>query len=266
MRAVILAAGYGTRLEQDLRNDCSGQFSHLIGVPKPLLPIGSCPLITHWIQAFDQTREIRSIVVVVNDLHKKLYEKWRETLPKKVEIVSDGSCSNDERSGAVACMLVGMQQCNEDTIFVAGDTLLKKNFSLGALIDKFKVLRQQEPGTCLVLSAPVSEENVSKHGILEVEDSGRVTRFLEKPPSSITSSRLQCPCFYIISSESLRHLKNFLEETREKPLNVRDATGLFIAKLIHQAPVYAYHVERRYDVGGLRSYVECNQEFISECH
>ncbi len=41
MRALVLAAGYGTRLEKDLRSDSSGRFSHLLGLPKPLLPIGS---------------------------------------------------------------------------------------------------------------------------------------------------------------------------------------------------------------------------------
>lgn len=48
------------------------------------------------------------------------YEKWAETLQRKVVIVSDGSMSNDERSGAVACMMVGVQECKEDTLFIAG--------------------------------------------------------------------------------------------------------------------------------------------------
>ncbi|MPC65058.1 hypothetical protein E2C01_059182 [Portunus trituberculatus] len=103
MRAVLLAAGYGTsnqpvgnsflllcippyttdsvgpthptdcsRLKRDLQNDTSGQFSHLVGTPKPLLPIGGLPLISHWIKAFDQVPEITSVVVVTNDLHKPL--------------------------------------------------------------------------------------------------------------------------------------------------------------------------------------------------
>lgn len=58
------------RLERDLRNDKSGQYSHLVGTPKPLLPVGGIPLITHWIRAFDQVPKITSVVVVVNDLHK----------------------------------------------------------------------------------------------------------------------------------------------------------------------------------------------------
>lgn len=41
MKAIILAAGYGTRLARDIENDSSQQYKQLLGVPKPLLPIGN---------------------------------------------------------------------------------------------------------------------------------------------------------------------------------------------------------------------------------
>uniref|UniRef100_A0A0P4W351 Nucleotidyl transferase domain-containing protein n=1 Tax=Scylla olivacea TaxID=85551 RepID=A0A0P4W351_SCYOL len=261
MRAVLLAAGYGTRLECDLQNDASGLFSHLVGTPKPLLPIGGMPLVTHWIKAFDQVPEITSVVVVTNDLHKPLYQTWADGLARHMRIVSDGSTSNEERSGAVACMEIGAAGSQEDILFVAGDTLLPSDFSLKTLVSKFKALHDHEKEACLVLSAPVSEKNVSKHGIIEVEERNRVTQFLEKPQPQDTTSRLQCPCVYLMSSESLHHLQNFLEENRNAPLSCRDATGMFIGSLIHRAPVFAHHVTHRYDVGGLQSYLQCCQDF-----
>ena len=68
MKAVILGAGYGTRLERDLKNDTSAQFSHLIGVPKALLPIGPFgdALISHWVEALKRVAEITEIIVVVS--------------------------------------------------------------------------------------------------------------------------------------------------------------------------------------------------------
>ncbi|XP_050724705.1 uncharacterized protein LOC127002685 isoform X4 [Eriocheir sinensis] len=214
MRAVFLAAGYGTRLDRDLQDDESGQYSHLVGTPKPLLPVGGLPLVTHWIRAFDQVPKITSVVVVVNDLHK----------PR--------------------------------------DTLLPKDFSLNTLVDKFESLRAHDEKACVVLSAPVAEENVSKHGIIEVGEGDRVINFLEKPDPQDTTSRLQCPCVYLMSSGSLQHLKDFLEETRTKPLSCRDAPGLFVGVLIQRAPVFAHHVTHRYDVGGLLSYLECCRDFL----
>lgn len=41
MDVLVLAAGYGTRLGRDIAEDRSGRYTHLVNVPKPLLPIGS---------------------------------------------------------------------------------------------------------------------------------------------------------------------------------------------------------------------------------
>lgn len=42
------------------------------------------------------------------------------------------------------------------------DTLFKKDFSFGAVISEFCNLQIKNKGACLILSAPVAEENVSK--------------------------------------------------------------------------------------------------------
>ena len=66
MKALILAAGYGTRLEAAIRNHPTSEFSHLIGVPKPLLPVGRIPLASHWLQAISRIEEIDQVYVVVS--------------------------------------------------------------------------------------------------------------------------------------------------------------------------------------------------------
>jgi len=65
MKAIVLCAGFGTRLEKDLQNDSSGQYKHLIGVPKPLLPIGNEPLITHWARTTHDVPDVDTVYVVV---------------------------------------------------------------------------------------------------------------------------------------------------------------------------------------------------------
>jgi hypothetical protein len=51
--AVVLAAGYGTRLEADLRGEGSAASLALVGVPKPLLPVrAGAPLLDEWMHAF----------------------------------------------------------------------------------------------------------------------------------------------------------------------------------------------------------------------
>ena len=63
---ILLGAGFGTRLERDLKADTSGEYIQLIGVPKPLLPIGKYTLATHWMRAIAEVPEIDKVYVVVS--------------------------------------------------------------------------------------------------------------------------------------------------------------------------------------------------------
>lgn len=66
MKAVILAAGYGTRLQRDVATDTSGRFAHLVGIAKPLLPVGRQALISHWVNSLTASGCVDSIYVVVS--------------------------------------------------------------------------------------------------------------------------------------------------------------------------------------------------------
>ena len=65
MKVLILGAGYGTRLARDLENDTTGQYSPLIGIPKPLLPIGDLPLVSHWMKQIEKCTDIDATYIVV---------------------------------------------------------------------------------------------------------------------------------------------------------------------------------------------------------
>lgn len=67
MKALILAAGYGTRLTRDLEL-CAVEYSHLKGLPKPLLPVAGLPLISHWVNQLHVCSEVSCIYVVVSDM------------------------------------------------------------------------------------------------------------------------------------------------------------------------------------------------------
>jgi hypothetical protein len=52
MRVLVLAAGYGTRLEREIKNDQSGAFLDLVGVSKALVPVGESDVVTIWLNQF----------------------------------------------------------------------------------------------------------------------------------------------------------------------------------------------------------------------
>ncbi|XP_034741882.1 uncharacterized protein zgc:136439 [Etheostoma cragini] len=120
MKAVILAAGYGTRLQRDVVADSSGRFAHLAGTAKPLLPVGPCPLISHWVHALTASGSVDGIYVVTNALHHAAFEEWASQFPN-VEILSDQTRSNDGRLGAVACLQLAVNHFHiEDHVLVIG--------------------------------------------------------------------------------------------------------------------------------------------------
>ncbi len=275
MKVIFLCAGYGTRLEQDLKE--SGEFTECIGRPKALLPIGDRALISFW---FDQLNEIaakvKEIVIVTND---KFYEQFCKSKKwytekcsldlKMLKIVNNGSTSNDNRLGAVADIKFALEQLeqNDDpALVIAGDTLFKKDFSLLKFVDQFErnVKNLPQANVSQIIECTCPEGEVHKHGIIEVDEKSRkVTSFLEKPNPQDTKSRSQCPCFYLIDHKCQNLISQFLDETKNLPLAARDATGNFLAFLIPKAEVFAFQTEGRYDVGNLKSYKDCLQDLDS---
>ncbi|XP_026000128.1 uncharacterized protein LOC113007624 [Astatotilapia calliptera] len=262
MKAVILAAGYGTRLQRDVLADTTGRFAHLAHVAKPLLPVGRCPLSSRWIHALTVSGSVDTIYVVTNTLYLRAFEEWATNFTN-VQILSDQTTSNDERLGAVACLQLAVKHFNieDHVIVIGGDTLFKEDFSLRKVKERFSDVQSKCEDSCLVLSYQCRDEETQKYGILEADTDLRVLCMKEKPLPSETKSRRACPCFYMFSKRSLRLLDTFLEEKKDAPITEKDAPGNFVSWLIPRKPVYIQEISGRFDVGNLPSYVECDLYF-----
>ncbi|XP_038049403.1 uncharacterized protein LOC119723011 [Patiria miniata] len=268
MRIIILAGGYGTRLQRDLRDhdpQDADSYRHLLGMPKALLPIGHQPLISHWFEAFWACRtQITEIYVVCNDFYSKKFEDWNKDWENAI-LCNDGTRTNETRLGAVACMNLPMEGLGfDDVTIIGGDTLFYDDFDLAAVWAEFRRRQQQNADASLVLACPCSDADTFKVGILETDEDKRVTAFLEKPGPDQTTSRKSCPCFYVLSKATLPLIKQFLEERKNGPLEKRDATGHFIRYLYPRLPVYTYDISARFDVGALPTYKTCHQYFLHE--
>uniref|UniRef100_A0A3Q3AXM4 Zgc:136439 n=1 Tax=Kryptolebias marmoratus TaxID=37003 RepID=A0A3Q3AXM4_KRYMA len=253
MKAVILAAGYGTRLQRDVRSDSTGRFAHLAGVPKPLLPVGRCALISHWVRALTASGFVDRIYVVTNALYRAAFEEWAAGFIN-VQILSDQTRSNEERLGAVACLQLAVKHFNiqEHVVVIGGDTLFLEDFSLGDMERRFSDVQRKCAGGCLVLAYTCRDEETKKYGILEVDEDGRVVCMKEKPDPSETESRRA------VSPET--------RSESDAPVDERDAPGNFVSWLIQRKPVYAHQISGRFDVGNLPSYVECDRYFRERLH
>nr|XP_057938566.1 glucose-1-phosphate thymidylyltransferase [Doryrhamphus excisus] len=267
MKAVILAAGYGTRLQMDVAADTSERYAHLVGVAKPLLPVGSCALVTHWVRALSASNCVDSIFVVTNALYLAAFEQWAAQF-SNVKVVSDETRSNDERLGAVACLQLAVMHFNIDdhVVVIGGDTLFKEDFSLRKINTRFSELQAQCEDNSMMLYYQCKDDETQKYGIVEVDNDLRATCMKEKPLPSETKSRRACPCFYMLSNKILPLLDTFLDEKRNASVEEKDAPGNFISWLIPRKPVYMYHISGRFDVGNLQSYTQCDLYFKEHFH
>ncbi|KAM4626116.1 glucose-1-phosphate adenylyltransferase-like isoform 2-T2 [Discoglossus pictus] len=232
MKAVILAAGYGTRLLRDLQNDTQGRFRHLIGLPKPLLPIGRLPLISYWVEALRARNDVSDIFVI-------------------------------GRLGAVSCLqlVIDKFNVNDPVIVIGGDTLFFEDFHLQDVLSKFEKVLTSNNEANLVLSYNCKNEETQRYGILETDENSRVTALREKPSAEDTASRQACPCFYVLSKHSLPLVQVFLEEKKKAPIEEKDAPGHLLSWLVKRNPVYVHPISGRFDVGNLESYIICNKYF-----
>ncbi|XP_075464518.1 uncharacterized protein LOC142499279 [Ascaphus truei] len=265
MKAVILAAGYGTRLLHDLQNDNQQGLKHLIGIPKPLLPIGKLPLISYWVEALEARDDVTDIYVVTNDYYYAKFKEWAQKYGS-VTMLADRTANNEERLGAISCfqLVIDTFKVNDHVIVIGGDTLFFEDFHLRDVIAKFENLFNGNDQANLVLSYPCKDEETKKYGILETDENQMVTVMREKPPAGDTKSRQACPCFYVFSRGTLPLVQVFLEEKKSAPIDDKDAPGHLLSWLVKRKPVYIHPISGRFDVGNLESYLKCNKYFQDE--
>ena len=92
MKALILAAGYATRL-----------YPLTINRPKPLLPVSGKPLIDYIMDKLEELPELEEVYVVTNNRFFKNFDEWarKHSSSKKITTINDKTLTNEERLGAI---------------------------------------------------------------------------------------------------------------------------------------------------------------------
>src|SRR6266700_2828564 len=126
MNALILAAGYATRL-----------YPLTLDKAKPLLPVGGKPIIEWVVDKLIDVPDLESVYIVTNDKFANDFQAWAERYqsrqPKlKFKIINDGSKSDDDKLGAIGDInfVVTRQNLTEsDLLIVAGDNLFSESLA-----------------------------------------------------------------------------------------------------------------------------------------
>lgn len=256
MEALILAAGYGTRLFRDARLT---PWEELVrSCPKPLLSLGKYPLLTHSIAYLLRGRPIDRVVVVTNQRDRDAFRQWRRglgpMLSSRIELLHDPTHRNEERMGAMGDLRWACQQGLETTdglLVMAGDILLVGD-GPGRWIAHFKRTRV----THLLVERAPPERIRGRSGCVCIGGDGKVLAYREKP---------QVPLWpwaaipvYIYARDTLDLLPFYVQEGGEL-----DAPGSWFPWLLRQGiPVRALSFQgRRLDCGRLVGYLGARSRF-----
>ena len=241
MKALILAAGYATRL-YPLTKDR----------PKPLLDVKGKPIIEHIIDKIQEIDEIDEIFVITNNKFFKNFLAWERRFKSRVKItiVNDQTDSNEDRLGSLGDIKYVIENKNvkEDLMIVAGDNLFE--FALKPMVKIYK--EKQKPVVALYNVKKI--ELARLYGIVSIDENSKIINFEEKPPEP--KSTLSSTGIYIYPQAIIKKLLLFVK-THDS-----DKIGSFLEWLYKEEDIYCYVTEKRwYDIGSLESLEEAEAEY-----
>ena len=181
MKAFILAAGLGTRLQ-----------SLGLDVPKVMVPIAGRPLLEHHIMLLHE-QGIRELIVNLHHLPKKITEYFGDGSKFGVHI----NYSREPQLLGTAGAVKKMECLLRDGTFIVlyGDNLIQIEF---APLVEFHRMRQAV-ATVALFESPEPWTG----GVVETEVDGRVRRFVEKPDPKEVSTNLINAGIYVLEPQML---------------------------------------------------------------
>ena len=241
MKAVILAAGYATRLRPLTLNRA-----------KPLLPVGGRPLLDHLVDRIVDIDDLDGVHVVTNSRFADDFRAWAggRAGPTTITVHDDGTKTNEDRLGAIGDVRFAIDNggLEGDEVFVvAGDNLF--DFDLD---DYVAFWRRHGDGSCIALYQHPDMELVKEYSTVELGDDDRVVALVEKPEDPTTN--LVGIAAYILHRDHVPLVGRYLDEG-----NPPDPLGLLMTWLSERAPVYGFRFQGDWlDIGNREQLLEAD--------
>ncbi len=237
MKAIILAAGYATRL-----------YPLTLHQPKALLPIGGKPILDHIVEQMEGVRELDRIFVVSNAKFAAQFDAWAKTAHCRIpiEVLNDGTTDDSNKRGAIGDIFFAIEEkkIDDELMVIAGDNFF--TYSLREYVDFYR----EKNRDCVCVKHWQDEKMLSQFGIALLDENGKVLDIEEKPAKPKSNAVVFAT--YLYKRETVPLFAQYLA-AGNKP----DAPGNFPAWLYRRKEVYAYAFDGDcYDIGTPESYRE----------
>ena len=234
MKAIIMAGGEGTRLRP-----------LTVHRPKPLVPVGGKPIMLHIIELLKRHGFEQAIATVhyLADEIEGYFGDGQEfgfSLRYSVEDIPLGTAGSVKKAAETF-------NVNETLLVLSGDSLTD--------IDLSEAIAFHKDRGALVTIILSRVSNPLEYGVVIVDETGRIQRFLEKPSGDEAFSDTVNTGIYIIEPEVLSYIGNqqFVDFSQ----------NLFPKLLQEGKPLYGF-ISNGYwcDVGNHTTYMEANFDIL----
>ncbi len=247
MNAIILAAGYATRL-----------YPLTLTLPKALLPIGNKPIIEFILDEMATLSNLSKVVIVSNHKFISNFEVWltaieeRQQYPNlEIILLDDDSINEDDRLGAIGDIQFAIAEAklNEDLLVAAGD-----NFFTFPLIDYVNYFHIHRKDT--ICAKHIKEKSILQQmGVAIVDEESRLITMEEKPTNP--SSDIGVYALYLYKKDTLSLFREYLDAG-----NNPDAPGNFPVWLVKRKEVRVYIFQGDcIDIGTPEVYAEVSAQY-----
>lgn len=245
MKALILAAGYGTRLYAIIKDK-----------PKALLEINGKALVDYILDRIEKIPDLNEVILVTNNKFNDQFIEWAKAkegvFPHKITIVNDGTETPEDRLGSIGDIdfVLKNTAVNDDLMILGGDNLF--DYDIAAYTEFAK---QKTDAVSIGLYDIHDLEEAKLFGVVAIDENRKVTSFEEKPAEP--KSSLIAMCFYYLPKVTLSSVGDYLKEVKKS-----DTAGDYIRWICEKKDVYGFTFEGTwYDIGSVESYHEAQEKF-----
>ena len=240
MKTLILAAGYGTRIQEVIKD-----------TPKALIQVGTKTILDYLFDQLKEIKELDGFYLVTNSKFYDQFNIWKKERGLNIEILDDHTSSSEERLGAIGDLQLLVQKYNieDDVLVCAADTIVQPR--LAPFVESF--YKNNKSWICVRRVDDI--DDIKQRGVVLADKEDKVIDFEEKPDHP--KSNLAGVPFYIYPKDVMHRIKEYLDKG-ENP----DRPGDFVAWLYKKEPVYAYNIEGKVmDIGNPESLERARKVF-----
>ena len=245
MNAVLLAAGYGTRIR-----------SLFPDTPKALIEVGGRALIDHLLANLGRSGVVESALVVdQRSLSRTLCGAHvaASAPPLPTRVISDGTANEDERLGAQGDLQLALRRLHRGGRRAGGGPPTSCwPSSWPSRCASRASARRRSPCAC---ACPTGGAWPAGTDACSWTPAGRIVDFEEKPERP--KSNIASLAVYVLTPAARELLDDYLRDGGN-----RDAPGHFLSWLTRTTTVYGYVTDGgAYDVGTPESYADAQRAF-----